>query len=118
MAGSGPAAPGAPWAPDAPSDAGRPAAAERSGSALDVRDVVHLIPAAQAARDALAASDSGRPLSRDRLADRMREDGHAVSNVRAGLLVRVLKAEAHVTPIDRAAASTVDSQDDQSYLAG
>jgi hypothetical protein len=51
---------------------------------------------ARAARAALAAS--GRRLSRDALADRMREDGHAVSNARAGLLVKILKAEDTTTP--------------------
>jgi hypothetical protein len=35
----------------------------------------------------------GRSLSRDALADRMREDGYGVSNARACLLVRILRAE-------------------------
>jgi hypothetical protein len=54
--------------------------AGRGGGAHGVRDVAHLIPAARAARDALTAG--GRTLSRDRLANRMREDGHGVSNER------------------------------------
>jgi hypothetical protein len=58
---------------------------------LALRDVADLLPAARQARAALAAS--GRGLSRDTLADRMREDGFAVSNARAGLLLRVLKGE-------------------------
>jgi hypothetical protein len=62
-----------------------------------VRDVADLIPAARAARAALAAS--GRRLSRDALADRMRDDGHAVSNARACLLVKILKAEDTVTTL-------------------
>jgi hypothetical protein len=59
-----------------------------------VPDVANLIPAARAARTALAAA--GRRLSPDALADRMR-DGHGVSNARAGLLVKILKAEDTVT---------------------
>jgi hypothetical protein len=71
--------------------------AGRSGAVADSRDVAHLIPAARAARDALTAN--GHTLSRDRLADRMREDGYGVSNARAGLLVQILKAETHVTQL-------------------
>jgi hypothetical protein len=83
---------------------------------VDLSDVAHLIPAARAARAALSAS--GRTLSRDRLADRMREDGRGVSNARASLLLRVLKAEQHVTPIEAAEASTVDTQPgDRTHLA-
>ena len=48
---------------------------------------------------------SGRSLSRDRLADRMREDGHGVSNARACLLVKILRAEQQVTPLAPAARS-------------
>jgi hypothetical protein len=59
--------------------------------------VAHLIPAARAARAALA--DDGRRLSRDALADAMRDDGHSVSNERASLLVKILKAEQDVTPL-------------------
>jgi hypothetical protein len=69
--------------------------AVRGGGALEVRDVAHLIPAARAARNALAAS--GQTVSRDRLADRMRDDGHGVSNARASLLLKILKAEENVT---------------------
>jgi hypothetical protein len=62
-----------------------------------VRDVADLIPAARSARAALAAK--GRRLSRDALADRIREDGHGVSNARAGLLVKILKAEDTVSTL-------------------
>ncbi|MEN3611372.1 DUF2637 domain-containing protein [Plantactinospora sp. ZYX-F-223] len=58
---------------------------------VEVRSVAHLIPAARAARAAL--TKSGRSLSRDALADVMRDDGHGVSNARASLLLKVLKAE-------------------------
>jgi len=58
---------------------------------LDIRAVADLLPAARSARVALAAS--GRALSREALADRMRDDGHAVSNARASLLLKILRAE-------------------------
>ena len=64
---------------------------------VDIRTVAHLIPAARAARAVLARD--GRSLSRDALADAMREDGTGVSNERASLLLKILKAEAGVTPI-------------------
>jgi hypothetical protein len=63
---------------------------------VDIRTVTHLVPAARAARAALA--ESGRSLSRDALADAMRDDGHAVSNARASLLLKTLKAEQETTP--------------------
>jgi hypothetical protein len=63
----------------------------------DVRTVAHLIPAARAARAALA--ETGLSLSRDHLADAMRDDGHAVSNARASLLLKIIKAERGVTAI-------------------
>jgi hypothetical protein len=47
---------------------------------VDIRTVAHLIPAARAARAALA--NDGRSLSRDALADAMRDDGRGVSNAR------------------------------------
>jgi hypothetical protein len=74
-----------------------PGAGTRGGAALDIHDVADLIPAARAARAALAAT--GRRLSRDALADRMRDDGHGVSNARASLLVKILRAEDSVTPL-------------------
>ncbi|MEV5693009.1 DUF2637 domain-containing protein [Micromonospora globbae] len=64
---------------------------------IDIRTVVHLIPAARAARASLATK--GRSLSRDNLADAMRDDGHGVSNARASLLLKILKAEHDVTTI-------------------
>jgi len=65
--------------------------------------VANLLPAARTARTALAAS--GRRLSRDALADRMRDDGHAVSNARACLLLKILKAEDSVTLLGPAPAA-------------
>jgi hypothetical protein len=56
---------------------------------VDIRAVADLIPAAQAARAALTAG--GRSLSRDALADRMRQDGWALSNARASLLLKIFK---------------------------
>ncbi|QOC94124.1 DUF2637 domain-containing protein [Micromonospora craniellae] len=65
---------------------------------VDVQPVAHLLPAARvAAREALAAT--GRPPSRDRLADALRDDGYGVSNERASLLLKILKAEQDVPTI-------------------
>lgn len=63
---------------------------------VDIRTVAHLVLAARAARVALATG--GRSLSRDALAERMREDGQGVSDSRASLLLKILKAEQDVTP--------------------
>ncbi len=65
------------------------------------RTVADLLPAARAARVALGAKR--RALSRDTLADRMRDDGHGVSNARASLLLKILEAEDTVTPLDDSA---------------
>ncbi|GIE99470.1 hypothetical protein Ari01nite_69350 [Paractinoplanes rishiriensis] len=65
---------------------------------IDVRTVAHLIPAARAARATLA--ETGLSLSRDHLADVMRDEGHGVSNERASLLLKMLKAEQDVTAIE------------------
>jgi hypothetical protein len=78
-----------------------------------VRDVAHLIPAARAARDALKAN--GHTLSRDRLADRMRDDGTGVSNARASLLLKILKAEENVAQLEL--APVVPHADDQTQVA-
>jgi hypothetical protein len=59
------------------------------GGPVDVRGVADLTQAARAARAALAAE--GRPLTRDALAKRMREDGHAISNARASQLLKILR---------------------------
>jgi hypothetical protein len=40
-----------------------------------------------------ALADAGRSLSRDALADQMRDDGHGVSNARASQLLRILRAD-------------------------
>ena len=78
--------------------------------------MAQLIPAARAARARLTAS--GHTLARDRLGDRMRDDGYGVSNARAGLLVKILKAEQHVTPIEPPAPSTVDNEPDDRSAEG
>ena len=102
-------APSAPGPADRPAghtpghraDAGQRAATgnpgDRAAAPLDIRTVAHLIPAARAARATLA-SDS-RSLSRDNLADAMRDAGQGVSNERASLLLKILKAEKDVTSI-------------------
>jgi hypothetical protein len=41
----------------------------------------------------------GRSLSRDNLADAMRDDGHGVSNERASILLKILRAERDVSAI-------------------
>ncbi|MFY1637241.1 DUF2637 domain-containing protein [Solwaraspora sp. WMMB335] len=65
---------------------------------VDVQPVAHLLPAARAAvREALAST--GRPPSRDRLAGALRDDGHGVSNERASLLLKILRAEQDVATI-------------------
>jgi hypothetical protein len=69
-----------------------------------VRTVAHLIPAARAARAALA--ETGLSLSRDHLADVMRDQGHGVSNERACLLLKTLKAEQDVAAIHPATVAT------------
>jgi hypothetical protein len=63
----------------------------------DIRTVSHLIPAARAARVTLASD--GRTLSRDNLANAMRDDGHGVSNERASFLLKILNAEHDLTAI-------------------
>ncbi|MFI9638954.1 DUF2637 domain-containing protein [Micromonospora sp. NPDC051925] len=57
----------------------------------EIRAIAHLIPAARAARSVLARE--GRSLSRNGLADAMRDDGHGVSNARASLLLKILREE-------------------------
>jgi hypothetical protein len=95
--------PGRPGTPSdaAPARTGDPA--DRATPA-DIRTVAHLIPAARAARATLATE--GRSLSRDNLADAMRNNGHGVSNARASLLVKILKAEESLTQLKPAPAPT------------
>jgi hypothetical protein len=81
---------------------------------LDIRTVAHLIPAARAARATLASD--GRSLSRDALANVMREDGHGVSNERASLLLKILKAEEKVASIGPV-VPVVDDPDDRPHVA-
>jgi hypothetical protein len=76
----------------------------RPATVVDLRGMAELIPAARVAHAALARA--GRSLSRDALADAMREDGHGVSNARAGLLVRILRAEASATASDSVPCET------------
>jgi hypothetical protein len=98
--GDGRASPDRDRAPTGTRHAGRPAqtgGGGRGGAVLDVRDVVDLIPAAPAAHAALTAT--GRRLSRDALADRMRDNGYGVSNARACFLVKILQAENGVTAL-------------------
>jgi hypothetical protein len=81
---------------------------------VDIRAVANLIPAAQSARAALSAD--GRSLSRDALADRMRQDGRALSNARASLLLKILKAEANVTLLDPVPAVPGGRDPDNEWL--
>jgi hypothetical protein len=73
----------------------------------DIRSVAHLVPAARTARMTLAKA--GRSLSRDNLADAMRDAGHGVSNARASLLLKILKAERDVTAIGQGLVPIVDA---------
>lgn len=52
----------------------------------DMEDVMALLPAARAARDALVAD--GVSVSRQALARQLRSDGHRVSNAKASILLR------------------------------
>jgi hypothetical protein len=91
--GPAPSATGADGQPAVPADAGPVGGAVP----IDNGAVADLLPAARAAQATLAAG--GRALSREALADRMRDDGHAVSNARASLLLNILRTEENVTPI-------------------
>jgi hypothetical protein len=80
---------------------------DRAAARLDIRTVAYLIPAARAARATLASD--GRSLSRDNLADAMRDAGQGVSNERASLLLKILNAEKDVTSIGPSGAR-IDSK--------
>ncbi len=54
-----------------------------------------LLPAARMARDRLVGR--GRVLTRDSLAEQLREDGHAVGNVRVSALLTTLRSERATT---------------------
>ncbi|WP_432839021.1 DUF2637 domain-containing protein [Dactylosporangium sp. CA-092794] len=118
---TGPANRPADHAPGKEADEGQRAATRTgvpgAGAAAgrDIRTVAHLVPAARAARVSLAAA--GRSLSRDNLADAMRDDGHGVSNERASLLVKILKAEESVVSLDSVSAATVARTEDGSGVA-
>jgi hypothetical protein len=68
--------------------------------------VAEMLPAARAAREALL--QDGRTLSRDNLARAMREDGHGVSNARAAVLLKAIKADA-ASPAERSSVPTAES---------
>ncbi|MDG4768540.1 DUF2637 domain-containing protein [Solwaraspora sp. WMMD406] len=68
----------------------------------DSRAVAHLLPDARAAYTALTIK--GRAVSRDKLAEAMRDDGHGVSNERASLLLRIIRAEQEVSVTSPAGA--------------
>jgi hypothetical protein len=87
------AAPGAPAQPARRGTTGR----GDPVTGVDRRSVAHLIPAARSARATLARD--GRSLSRDNLADAMREGGNGVSSTRASLLLKILRAESGVITI-------------------
>jgi len=53
-------------------------------------DVRSLLPAAYDAADQIAAS--GRPVTREALAERLRANGFAVSTARASQLIKLLKS--------------------------
>jgi hypothetical protein len=96
-----------------PGDAGQPATGHASNpgdraAPVDIRAVAHLIPAARAARATLA--NGGRSLSRDALADAIRDDGHGVSNARASLLLRILRAEEGLTALGPVPPATTPDQ--------
>jgi hypothetical protein len=69
---------------------------------VDAGAVTGLLPSARRARDVLACN--GRALSRDALADAMRRDGQALSNARASLLLKILRAE-DITHLHKAAVT-------------
>ena len=103
--------PGPPGAtPD--SGAGSSGAATTGGAVeVDFRSVLDLLSAARAARAAVEVS--GRRLSRDALADQMRHDGHGVSNARACLLIKILRAEDNATPFGRMPDARQDGERDE-----
>ncbi|MGC4771562.1 DUF2637 domain-containing protein [Micromonospora sp. DT44] len=94
-----------PFARDGTGLPGSPASGRSAGPPVPVgaSAVMHLLAAARAAYAALARD--GRPLSRDALADAMRDDGHGVSNARVSLLLKILRAEQTALP-----ASSADSE--------
>jgi Protein of unknown function (DUF2637) len=69
---------------------GSPATASETYPGLDP-DIIRLLPAAREARDGL--SRDGRRLTRDGLAERLRQDGHPVRNSRLTLLLKALRSE-------------------------
>ncbi|MCT2282361.1 hypothetical protein M3G91_32665, partial [Micromonospora chalcea] len=85
---------------------GSPASDRSTGLpvSVDASAVVQLLAAARAAHAALASD--GRSLSRDALADAMRDDGHGVSNARVSLLLKILRAEQAALPASSVTNST------------
>ncbi|GIF71880.1 DUF2637 domain-containing protein [Asanoa siamensis] len=87
----------------------------KPASPSSVGTVAHLIPAARTARTRLARE--GRSLSRDNLADALRDSGHGVSNERASLLVKILKAERDTTTIGPLSTPTHPADPDKTENA-
>ena len=90
-----------------------PGTAGRSATATDMRlgefgAVANLVPAARAARAVLERN--GRSVSRDNLADAMRDDGHGVSNARASLLLKILKSESEPSAVARPRSGVMPSE--------
>ncbi|PZG21153.1 hypothetical protein C1I95_08020 [Micromonospora craterilacus] len=84
-------------------------------AAAQAGTVAHLLPAARSALATLAGS--GRSLSRDALADAMRDNGHGVSNARASLLVKILKAEQDISVAAAVAFRAADPVSQQDVAA-
>jgi hypothetical protein len=90
--------PTAPAALDSPVDADRlltpdemPSPADGQDESTLPADLAEILPAARAARDDLVRE--GRGVSRDALAARLRQNGHAIRNTRVSELIALLKAE-------------------------
>lgn len=75
--------------------------ANAEAGATVLRDVATLMPAARAAVAVL--DGQGRRVSRQALADALRDNGHAVSNAVACAVLRAVKAEAEGEQLDPAA---------------
>jgi hypothetical protein len=75
----------------------------------EVADVIPVLPAATAARDALA--EQGQALTRKALTEQLRTVGHPVSNARASVLVKILKADM-ATPDDNHEAEIIPMDPD------
>ncbi|MEV5691874.1 DUF2637 domain-containing protein [Micromonospora globbae] len=85
-------------ASDGTDRSGSPASGRSTGLPVpvDASAVAQLLAVARAAHATLERN--GQRLSRDALADAMRDDGHGVSNARVSLLLRILRAEQAALP--------------------